>query len=171
MAHAELEESERRARQQISNRAIIRPTAAEIAQMEAAFRMVARTPSCRRRHGCRDNSAADCPQEINQSQGICQLTDSPPASHKRTNHMARGIQKHVIRREAVLSQNPNWRSRRLPRIAIGARATDKLTARLLSLEFLDRLSIITPREAAELESLQCIQAFRARPGKSSAPNC
>jgi hypothetical protein len=87
--------------------------------------------------------------------GICQLTDSPPASHKRINHMARGIQKHVIRREAVLSQNPNWRSRRLPRIAIDARATDKLTARLLSLEFLDRHSIITPREADELESLQC----------------
>jgi hypothetical protein len=37
VAQAELEQSERQARQQISNRAIIRPTAAEIAQMEAAF--------------------------------------------------------------------------------------------------------------------------------------
>ncbi len=37
LARAELEESERRARQEISNRVIIRPTAAEIAQMEAAF--------------------------------------------------------------------------------------------------------------------------------------
>ena len=82
--------------------------------------------------------------------------------------MARGIQKHVIRREAVLSQNPTWRSRRLPRIAIGARATDKLTARLLSLEFLDRHSIITPREADELESLQCIQALSQKNGRAEA---
>jgi hypothetical protein len=37
LAQAELEESERYARQRISNRAIIRPTAAEIAQMEAAL--------------------------------------------------------------------------------------------------------------------------------------
>lgn len=37
VAQAELEQGERQARQQISNRAIIRPTAAEIAQMEAAF--------------------------------------------------------------------------------------------------------------------------------------
>ncbi len=37
LAQAELEESERQARQQISNRVVIRPTAAEIAQMEAAF--------------------------------------------------------------------------------------------------------------------------------------
>src|SRR5262249_44716049 len=37
LAQAELEESERHARQEISNRVIIRPTAPEIAQMEAAF--------------------------------------------------------------------------------------------------------------------------------------
>jgi hypothetical protein len=37
LAQAELEESERQARQQISNRVVIRPSAAEIAQMEAAF--------------------------------------------------------------------------------------------------------------------------------------
>jgi hypothetical protein len=36
-AQAELEKSERQARQEISNRVIIRPTGAEIAQMEAAF--------------------------------------------------------------------------------------------------------------------------------------
>src|ERR1700751_4732394 len=37
LAQAELEERERHARQEISNRVIIRPTASEIAQMEAAF--------------------------------------------------------------------------------------------------------------------------------------
>jgi hypothetical protein len=37
LAQAELEESERQARQQISNHVVIRPSAAEIAQMEAAF--------------------------------------------------------------------------------------------------------------------------------------
>lgn len=37
LAQAELEESERQARQRASNRVIIRPSAAEIAQMEAAF--------------------------------------------------------------------------------------------------------------------------------------
>lgn len=37
LAQAELEESERQARQQISNRVLIRPSAAEIAQMDVAF--------------------------------------------------------------------------------------------------------------------------------------
>ena len=37
LAQAELDESERRAREQASNRVVIRPTAAEIAHMEAAF--------------------------------------------------------------------------------------------------------------------------------------
>ncbi len=37
LAQAELDESERRARQQASNRTIIRPTSAEISQMEAAL--------------------------------------------------------------------------------------------------------------------------------------
>ena len=37
LAQAELEESERQARQEISNRVVVRPTAAQIAQMEAAF--------------------------------------------------------------------------------------------------------------------------------------
>jgi hypothetical protein len=41
LAQAELEESERHARQEISNRVIIRPTASEIAQMEATIRAVA----------------------------------------------------------------------------------------------------------------------------------
>ncbi len=37
LAQAELEDSERQMRQQISNRVVIRPTATEIAQMDAAF--------------------------------------------------------------------------------------------------------------------------------------
>ncbi len=37
LAQAELEESERQTRQQISNHVVIRPSAAEIAQMDAAF--------------------------------------------------------------------------------------------------------------------------------------
>jgi hypothetical protein len=37
LAQAELEESERQMRHQISNRVVIRPTAAQIAQMDAAF--------------------------------------------------------------------------------------------------------------------------------------
>jgi hypothetical protein len=37
LAQAELEESERRTRQQVANRTVIRPTAAEITHMETAF--------------------------------------------------------------------------------------------------------------------------------------